>query len=248
MPDATGSDIASKLKSTSAEAEFGLLVNAANVLREGLPPPEPAVITSVTPLPGASAEVTWEYPSAVRPNAFEVHWRVVEEPSEEDACFLPQIYGADGRKDFYQINQINPLATQLADASVALFMNPNFIQRDSNGPSIYDQIIYGNYYNFVNPFFGHSPLGPTAQGFAGPDLVATAGHCIESLPPVRRSRLPLDTGWTQLTRRGRPFQPTMCTVALNLSLNITKPAGARLRLVRLDREVVGHTLPNPARL
>ena len=63
VPDATGSDIASKLKSTSAEAEFGQLVNAANVLREGLPPPEPAVITSVTPLPGASAEVTWITPA-----------------------------------------------------------------------------------------------------------------------------------------------------------------------------------------
>ena len=64
----TGSDIASKLKFTSAEADFGQLVNAANVLREGLPPPEPAVITSVTPLP--LARKSRGNTQAVRPDAF----------------------------------------------------------------------------------------------------------------------------------------------------------------------------------
>ncbi len=245
VPNATGSEIATKLKTTGADASFGQLINAANVLREGLPPPEPAVITSVTPLPGASAEVTWDYPSAVRPDAFEVHWRVVEEPSEEDACFLPQIYGADGRKDFYQINQVNPLATQLADASVALFMNPNFIQRDaSGGVSIYDRIIYGNYYNLCQsePFWSQ-PIGSNCSGLlVGPDLVATAGHCIESQAACENITFAFGYRMdaADSPRTTLPANDVYGCAEL-VSQHYQGLPGHDYALVRLDREVVGHT-------
>ena len=245
VPSATGVEIAAKLKETSNEAEFGQIVNVANALSEGLPPPVAAVITSVTPLPGASAEVTWDYPSAVRPDSFEVHWRIVDEPREEDACFLPQIYGADGRKDFYQVNQINPLATQLADATVALFMNPNFIQRDQTGTvSIYDRIIYGNYYNLCQsePFWSQ-PIGSNCSGLlVGPDLVATAGHCIESQAACENITFAFGYRMdaADSPRTTLPADDVYGCAEL-VSQHYQGLPGHDYALVRLDREVVGHT-------
>ena len=124
-------------------------------------------------------------------------------------------------------------------------MNPNFIQRDSNGGvSIYDRIIYGNYYNLCQsePFWSQ-PIGSNCSGLlVGPDLVATAGHCIESQAACENITFAFGYRMdaADAPRTTLPANDVYGCAEL-VSQHYQGLPGHDYALVRLDREVVGHT-------
>ncbi|MCM2276820.1 MAG: serine protease [Oligoflexia bacterium] len=150
------------------------------------------------------------------------------------------IYGEDNRRDLYQVEQAAVRA--LADSTVALF--------DDNRVTIDPQrgiaTLAGSKYGTANglcknePFYDQ-PAGAFCSGsLVAPDIVMTAGHCIESQGGCRRTRFVFGFA----LERAEGFEGTVraddvyeCAELLGRrQVN----DGADWALVRLTRPVTGH--------
>ena len=89
------------------------------------------------------------------------------------------IYGVDDRKDLFHVDDQGILKD--ADCVVSLFQNRDVVD-NGDGTSTLAAKNFGTEYNLCNnERFREQPTGAFCSGFlVAPDLVATAGHCVNS--------------------------------------------------------------------
>ena len=87
------------------------------------------------------------------------------------------IYGPDDRKDYYDLSLEQK---KECDSVVSLF-NSSDIAEDGNGQSRLQTMSFGDAQNLCNEeVFRDQPIGAFCSGFlVGPDIIATAGHCVD---------------------------------------------------------------------
>src|SRR5262249_812014 len=87
------------------------------------------------------------------------------------------IYGVDDRKDLFQVTNTNVLRNA---ASVASLFKASRIRDNGDGTSTLQVGTFGQLNSLCSsePFF-NQPVGAFCTGFlVAPDIVATAGHCV----------------------------------------------------------------------
>lgn len=96
------------------------------------------------------------------------------------------VYGVDDRKDFYQLNGKQK---KECDSVVSLWKAPD-VQDTGNGESQLQTINFGEAQNLCkDEKFREQPIGAFCSGFlVGPDLIATAGHCIKNAKELANTR------------------------------------------------------------
>ena len=89
------------------------------------------------------------------------------------------IYGTDNRVDLFQVTDQAVLND--ADSVVALFWSADVVD-NGNGTSTLTTRNFGTEYNLcTGEPFRNQPIGAFCSGFlVGPDLIATAGHCVNA--------------------------------------------------------------------
>lgn len=95
------------------------------------------------------------------------------------------IYGVDDRMDLFEIN--DNVILEAADSVVALFKSSD-INDNGDGTSTLATRIFGSAFSLCsNERFRNQPTGAFCTGFlVAPDLIATAGHCINAENVTRR--------------------------------------------------------------
>jgi len=147
------------------------------------------------------------------------------------------IYGNDDRKDLVDSRDMAHL--RLAESTAALVMNDKFIVQP-NGSARIDTQVFGSAYQLCldEPFFDQ-PVGAFCTGFlVGPDLLATAGHCISSEARCKKTSVVFDFE-IDVPRRDPALVSTQ-NIYRCQSVIETKvlPSGEDWALIRLDRPVV----------
>lgn len=89
------------------------------------------------------------------------------------------IYGTDNRQDYYQVTGAGIRAA--ADA-VVMQVDRSYLTRNGNGWDLDTSYSYGDYNDLCRnePYYSQPTVGDCSGVLVGPDLVATAGHCIDS--------------------------------------------------------------------
>jgi hypothetical protein len=154
------------------------------------------------------------------------------------------IYGVDDRRDVYQINDQDLL--QDADCVVALFEKAK-LQDNGDGTSSLVTKTFQQEYGLCNSEpFRKQPVGAFCSGFlVAPDVVATAGHCVENatLGDIRFvfgfRMVDANAAQTKIPN-GEIYRGTQ------LIGRRQDPTGLDWALVRLDRPVQNHR-PAPVR-
>lgn len=154
------------------------------------------------------------------------------------------IYGADDRRDYYQVD--NPNLLTLADSTVALFLNTRIetkgdITRLLTAP-------YGASKNLCpsEPFYDQE-TGANCTGFlVAPDLIVSAGHCISTQTACDRTRFVFGFRITQEGVNPRQVPTSEVYSCKEIVHSVVEPYGhdpndgEDFSVVRLDRPVTGH--------
>lgn len=157
--------------------------------------------------------------------------------SEEQNKRIKVVYGKDDRLDVYQVS--NPALINLADATAAMIPLANL--------STVNQLInvkaglFGESYGLCKdePFY-NQPNGAMCSVFlVGPDLVATAGHCITDVDCSENAFVfnYKMTGPGRAPAASSPDDVYQCKKIIARELTREQDYA----LVQLDRPVVGHT-------
>jgi len=150
------------------------------------------------------------------------------------------IYGVDDRKDLFLVDDQGILND--ADCVVSLFQNRDVVD-NGNGTSTLETKNFGTEYNLCNnERFREQPTGAFCSGFlVAPDLVATAGHCVN---PNNVTNILFVFGFRMVDKT------TPQTIIDNNEIYRGKDiidrnetaGGADWALVKLDRAVTNHTI------
>lgn len=155
--------------------------------------------------------------------------------------FVSPIYGNDDRKDLYQVT--DPALLKFADSTVALIESDQLTAAD--GPNkLYKAagVSLKDSHNVCasEPFASQMTLPFCSGALVGPDLVLTAGHCIEDMDDCKGTRIAF--GFS--LRRGSMTVGTLAAKDVYSCADIVSRArdddGADYAVIRLDRAVVGH--------
>lgn len=165
------------------------------------------------------------------------------------------LYGEDNRKEVFVVAS-NPSFARAADAVVSLFHRSRVIRLNDGQNSKIVRIDYGAEYNLcttgtqTEPFLSQPCSAYCSGVLVGPDLVATAGHCVytpEKPAPVLsdvyfvfgyRMRDP-DTA--ELVIRNEEIYS-----GVEIVKQVYSPSGQDFALIKLDRPVNNHR-PVPIR-
>ena len=96
------------------------------------------------------------------------------------------IYGADDRKEVYQVN--SPMWRALADSTVMILPNSS-LNKVGNFLKFVDEI-YGRFYSLCKdePFLNQASVGQCTGSLIGENLILTAGHCFQEASDCRDSK------------------------------------------------------------
>lgn len=144
------------------------------------------------------------------------------------------IYGADNRQDLYNVSSAREW--QMAQSSLALFKSYDVADL-GNGTTRLSGDNFGQYYNLcAEEPFRDQQSGAFCSGFlVGPDLVATAGHCVRSQKDC--DNLTLVFNWALHA----PGEDTSLVASEDvvkcktLVKNTVESAGADFAVIRLER-------------
>lgn len=150
------------------------------------------------------------------------------------------VYGKDDRLDVYQVS--DPALLAMADSTAAMIPKANLTAINQTGVVSIHANTFGLDYGLCKdePFFSQ-PNGAMCSGFlVGPDLLATAGHCISELDCASQSFV------FNYKMGGPGLNPV--AVAADDVYSCSKVVARELTkdqdyaLIQLDRPVVGHTI------
>ncbi|MEY4630778.1 MAG: hypothetical protein RIQ81_898 [Pseudomonadota bacterium] len=152
------------------------------------------------------------------------------------------IYGEDGRKDVYEAN-LSSRARKLADAT-AIRVSESGVKLEKDGSFNLLPTTFRDLYKVcADERFASQPLVGNCSGFLiGPDLLATAGHCIRDLD-FCKSKLwvfgfMLDEKDKDLSR-AKAEDVYRCAEIKHLALRNPGVNNMDLAVIRLDRPVQG---------
>ena len=150
------------------------------------------------------------------------------------------VYGVDDRKDFYQLN-----AKQKKECdSVVSLWKASDVQDNGSGDSQLQTIKFGDALNLCkDERFREQPIGAFCSGFlVGPDLIATAGHCVKNSNDLANTRFVF--GYRMINKK--KVRTTISNSDIYKGKKIIgrrqEPGkGSDWCIVRLDRQVEGHS-------
>lgn len=153
------------------------------------------------------------------------------------------IYGNDDR---LEVNAVPQAAIrEIADSTVAMIPNRG-LSASANGKIRLAAAVYGNEYGLCKdePFY-NQPIAAMCSGFlVGPDLIATAGHCIQASDCANNSFVfgykMVDPQTPALELPAGEVYKCKEVLARELTRN------QDYSIVRLDRPVTGHRILNLA--
>jgi hypothetical protein len=149
------------------------------------------------------------------------------------------VYGTDDRQDLFEV--VDSQIQQDADGVVSVFVSDRMVD-NGNGTSTLLTSLFGVAFKLCSPteHFYNQPRGASCSGFlVAPDVVATAGHCVETLQfPLADLRFIFgfrmqDKSTAQTVISNDEIYRGRSIIARNLD-------GADWALVRLDRRVTNH--------
>ena len=148
------------------------------------------------------------------------------------------IYGMDDRQDLFLVN--DPEVKRNANSVVALIDAGN-ISDNGNGTSTISTTTFAAANSLCSTErFGQQPTAPFCSGFlVAPDIIATAGHCVEqnSLPRVRYV-----FGFRMINETKARVVVSNEDIYRGVGIISRKEesTGSDYAIVRLDRPAVGH--------
>jgi hypothetical protein len=153
------------------------------------------------------------------------------------------IYGVDDRQDLFQITDAALQAD--ADGVVALFRNTSIVD-NGNGTSGLVTQLHGTANNLcANEPFRNQPVGAFCSGFlVAPDVVATAGHCVDA-NDVTNVRFVFGFRMINATTAQTTVSNNEIYRGVRLLGRRLETTGSDWALVQLDRRVPNH---RPARI
>ncbi len=150
------------------------------------------------------------------------------------------VYGKDDRLDVYQIS--DPALLAMADSTAAMIPKSNLTLQAATGVVSIQSSSFGADYGLCKdePFFSQ-PNGAMCSGFlVGPDLLATAGHCVSDFDCSSQAFV------FNYKMGGPGLNPAVASVddvyscKKVVSRELTR--NQDYALIQLDRPVVGHTI------
>ncbi len=150
------------------------------------------------------------------------------------------VYGVDDRQEVFKVKL--PRHRRAADSVVAI-VNARQLSKQGDGSWTLSTESYQKEYDLCGsePFV-NQPIGCHCSGFlVAPDVIATAGHCVESLADLRKKRFVFGFRMldAQTARTTFPGDDVYSGVRLlGRRLTATGPDWA---LIRLDRPCIGRT-------
>ena len=150
------------------------------------------------------------------------------------------IYGVDDRQDLYQVADAN--IQTLADSVVSL-IDISSISDNGNGNSRISTVPFRISNNLCDgERFREQPTAPHCSGFlVAPDIVATAGHCVNQ-NNLARTRFVFGFRMINETEANVVISNSDIFRGVALIVREEISTGADFALVRLDRPVTGHTI------
>jgi hypothetical protein len=149
------------------------------------------------------------------------------------------IYGVDDRKDIYKLKSSRVLAA--ANAVVAL-VKATDLKLQVDGSYVLKTQKFGDAYSLCGsePFI-NQPTGCFCSGsLVGPDVIATAGHCVKNDADLATMRFVFGFRMINATKARTVFPANDVYKGKKLIGRKLSSDGTDWALVQLDRAVVGH--------
>ena len=150
------------------------------------------------------------------------------------------VYGVDDRQDLYQV--ADQRIRTLADSVVSL-IDIRSINDNGDGNSTISTVPFRISNNLCDDErFREQPTAPHCSGFlVAPDIVATAGHCVNQ-NNLARTRFVFGFRMINETEANLVISNNDIFRGMGLIIREEISTGADFALVRLDRPVIGHTI------
>jgi S1-C subfamily serine protease len=150
------------------------------------------------------------------------------------------IYGSDGRLDVYQLT--DDRLKKLADSTVALVRSSDLSQAGS-----VTNIIGKNFGTEMNlcsseKFREQDTAAFCSGSLVGPDLVLTAGHCIETLPDCNTTSLVFGFAVKSVGVLPKQVESSEVYKCKEIVKTIRNNSGQDFAVIRLNRPVVNHAV------
>jgi len=147
------------------------------------------------------------------------------------------IYGADDRLDYAEI--IDSELKSLAHSTVALIENHNMVY-----DQVFDQYVLKNPDTSLklcsNEKFRHQPTWAFCSGsLVAPDIILTAGHCIEDKKTCKETNFVFDYTYLNSKTQLNSFAASNVYKCSEIIYSVNEKKGADFALIRLDRAVTG---------
>ncbi|KAB1068602.1 trypsin-like serine peptidase [Methylobacterium planeticum] len=147
------------------------------------------------------------------------------------------IYGVDDRKDFYEFPSDD--VRRVADSVAALFRAGDVVSNGDGTSTLRTETLQSAQRVCAKERFAAQPTGAFCTGFlVGPDLVATAGHCVNE-GNVTTVRFVFGFRMTDETTAVGTIADSDIYSGRELVGRVLEPGGSDWALVRLDREAGG---------
>lgn len=148
------------------------------------------------------------------------------------------IYGVDDRMDLFEVN--DPTIMTVADSVVALFKSGD-INDNGDGTSTLVTSRYADRYRLcASERYRNQPVGASCSGFlVAPDLIATAGHCIDA-QTVTRTRFVFGFRMQNSSAAQVVIQNSEIYSGIHLVGRKLDGSGSDWAIVQLDRPVNNH--------
>jgi V8-like Glu-specific endopeptidase len=167
-------------------------------------------------------------------------------PFRQKSTVKPQvIYGGDDRLDYFQVS--DPQVQALADSTAAYFSSTRIQPQGATTRLLTSP--YGATLNLCasEPFYNQQ-MGPNCTGFlVTPDLLVSAGHCIQTQMACDRTKYVFGFKITQDGVNPQSVPTSEVYSCKELVYSTIQPygddfpnGGADFSILRLDRAVVGH--------
>lgn len=159
-------------------------------------------------------------------------------PAPDSKVSANVIYGSDGRLDVYQLT--DDRLKKLADSTVALIRTTDLVPQGQ-----ITSILGSNYGANMNlcsseKFREQDTAAFCSGSLVGPDLVLTAGHCIETSSDCQSTSLVFGFALKSVGVLPKQVQSTEVYKCKEIVKTVRNNSGQDLAVIRLERAVVGH--------